>query len=47
MIEDIRGNRDAAVDFYTRVIEENIPGVGLELSERFLEAPYDGTNEFD
>lgn len=47
MIEDIRGNREAAVEYYTRVIDENIPGVGLEFSEKFLEAPYDGTNEFD
>lgn len=47
MIADFRGNRDDAVDLYSRVIDEDIPGVGLELSKRFLETPYDGTNEFD
>ena len=47
MIQDIRGDRDAAVDFYSRVIDEDIPGVGLELSEKYLETPYDGTNEFE
>jgi tetratricopeptide (TPR) repeat protein len=47
MIEDIRGNREAAAAYYTRVIDEDIPGVGLLLSERFLEEAYDGTNEFE
>jgi tetratricopeptide (TPR) repeat protein len=47
MIEDIRGNRESALDYYSRVIDEDIPGVGLELSGKFLVTPYDGTNEFD
>ncbi|MBN1883502.1 MAG: hypothetical protein JW885_15150 [Deltaproteobacteria bacterium] len=47
MIEDLWGNREAAVDLYCRVIDEDIPGVGLELSLKFLETPYDGTNEFE
>ena len=47
MIEDIRGNRESAVDFYSWVIDEGIPGVGLELSKKFYEMPYDGTNELE
>jgi tetratricopeptide (TPR) repeat protein len=47
MIADIRGDREAAVECYNRAIDEDIPGVGLELSKKFLETPYDGTNEFD
>lgn len=47
MIADIRGDREAAVKYYGRVIDEDIPGVGLELSKKFLTTPYDGTNEFE